>query len=574
MIKVIKFLLLVTLGVMMAWSAPLTFLQDANAYDGEGSGSITLGFHGTLVSPGSCEQPAADSISCTVFVEQESELELTATVTPSGEVSISAVGFLPPDSIFAPATGYGTVTTTWIFQPNTPGIYEARFRASAGELSVELSATFNVVLPELPKIEVSPTSLDFAEIAVKTTAERKLTIKNVGDANLLVGNVAIEGGASSPFDLCGTVWTASPLPPGESTNLTVCFSPKTAGSFNDQVLINSNDPTAPTVTIPVQGNATKKKSTISCTAMGRPTGQGVEIILTVEISPPRSAEFTVKITDPMGGTLGPESGEVDNGKVEGYIYWNTPPLEGTWKCEVSWPGDEEYEGASSQCEFKVTKLGSYEGTEAGPTTAKPARPSNQIDITYNGFCTENCSKVVFIQVYNMTAVFDGGGNASVVKKPSDVEPTWAYRDSDVAHVGNWSFVVDYLNGEKDPYYNGDDAADLGQQGNHTAVRKPATMYDTPRIPDAAMENIGNATIPAKNVTKIIIDFETFAFCVNGTDQGEFYQGIKWRYEREKGAAGNGNSTFIKVVTEPSEGFKAALKEWADNRPGFALPAPK
>jgi hypothetical protein len=347
MIKVIKFLLLVTLGVMMAWSAPLTFLQDANAYDGEGSGSITLGFHGTLVSPGSCEQPAADSISCTVFAGQESELELTATVTPSGEVSISAVGFLPPDSIFAPATGYGTVTTTWIFQPNTPGIYEARFRASAGELSVELSATFNVVLPELPKIEVSPTSLDFAEIAVKTTAERELTIKNVGDANLLVGNVAIEGGASSPFDLCGTVWTASPLPPGESTNLTVCFSPKTAGSFNDQVLINSNDQTAPTVTIPVQGNATKKKSTISCTAMGRPTGQGVEIILTVEISPPRSAEFTVKITDPMGGTLGPESGEVDNGKVEGYIYWNTPPLEGTWKCEVSWPGDEEYEGASS-----------------------------------------------------------------------------------------------------------------------------------------------------------------------------------------------------------------------------------
>lgn len=568
--KFTRFLLLVIIVATVAWSAPLTFLQDANAYDGEGSGSITLGFHGTLVSPGSCEQPAADSISCTVFAGQESELELTATVTPSGEVSISAVGFLPPDSIFAAATGYGTVTTTWIFQPNTPGIYEARFRASAGELSVELSATFNVVLPELPKIEVSPTSLDFAEIAVKTTAERELTIKNVGDANLLVGNVAIEGGASSPFDLCGTVWTASPLPPGESTNLTVCFSPKTAGSFNDQVLINSNDQTAPTVTIPVWGNATKKKSTISCTAMGRPTGQGVEIILTVEISPPRSAEFTVKITDPMGGTLGPESGEVANGKVEGYIYWNTPPLEGTWKCEVSWPGDEEYEGASSQCEFKVTKLGSYEGTEAGATCS--TIPSNRIDINNKGFCTENCSKIVFIQVITRTAVFNDTTTKSM--KPSHVHPPWAPKDNDTIEVGGKFFTVDRLLGRTEPYYGGNGAGTgSSSPGTHNATHTlNATMLDTPWYPNSVFDAIKSAH-PGKNATKIILEFETFAFCVNGTDQGKFYEGIKWKYEREKGAAGNGNSTIIGVVSEPSEGFKEALKKWCDNRP-FNLPIPK
>ncbi len=295
-------------------------------YEEPPPGEIRLEFHGRLVSPGSCQQIAANLIRCTVFVGQESVVELSATVTPSRAVNISAIA-LPPNSSFTPVSGWGTVTATWSFRPTTPGTsYEARFQAwTAGMLPVELTTIFDVVLPKLPKIEVSPTSLDFGEVPVGTTAERELTIKNVGDAELWIGAVTIKGGANSPFDLCGKIWSAYPLPSGKSVTVTVCFSPKTGGLFKDELTISSNDQTKPTVTIPVQGKAAKKKSTISCTAMGRPKPGGVtkhhenvkeaEVILTVEISPSRSAEYAIKITDANGGIHGPFTYKTDaNGK--------------------------------------------------------------------------------------------------------------------------------------------------------------------------------------------------------------------------------------------------------------------
>jgi len=708
--KFTRFLLLFTLGMVMVWSAPLTFLQDANAYDGEGAG---LKFEGTLVTPGSCQQPAANSIRCTVFVDQESRLELTATSIYSGDVcwsdyvSISAVGFLPADSVFSSATARGTVTTTWIFAPQAVGTYEARFRASIvdEDLSAELSITFEVVLPEFPQIEVSPTSLDFGEIAVGTTAERELTIKNVGDADLWIGDVAIEGGASSPFDLCGIVWTSAPLAPGKETKVKVCFSPETTGSFDDvitissddpnrqtvavpvqgvgakapkievsptsldfgkvpvgdqapdwltiknigeaelridsvtieggadspfdlcgrvwkpdtlspggwqtsfticfspnstsvlgiledNVLIESNDPTTPTVTIPVRGNATKKKSTISCTAMGRPKPGGLtylhegvreaEVIVTVEISPPHSGEYTVNISDANGGTHGPFTSNTDaNGKDKRLLVVNGTlldfKLEGTWKCEVSWKGDEEYEGALSQCAFDVSELGSYEGTEAGPTTINPARASNAIDIEYNGFCTQNCSKIVFIQVCSDEVFFTDRSRKAL--KPSGTGATFAYMDNDAVYVGGGWFTVDYLKPEKDPYYNGDDwvagcstlTFDRGKQGTHNTTQTTlANIYDKPSYNMTEINNIFLAAYN-KTVLKIMTEFETFAFCVNGTDQGRFYQGIKWRYEQDQ--AGSKNSTSIEVVSEPSEGFRKALDKWCTNH-GFILPKPK
>lgn len=65
-------------------------------------------------------------------------------------------------------------------------------------------------------------------------------------------------------------------------------------------------------------------------------------------------------------------------------------------------------------------------------------------------------------------------------------------------------------------------------------------------------------------------FETFAFCIDGGDKGRFYQGIKWKYEREKGEAGERRSIIGEVVSEPSKGFKEALDRWCTNN-GFTLP---
>lgn len=138
-------------------------------------------------------------------------------------------------------------------------------------------------------------------------------------------------------------------------------------------------------------------------------------------------------------------------------------------------------GASSQCEFNVRELGSYEST-----TISPGDPS-RISVNYNGFCTANCNKIVFIQVVNRTAIFTDN---------------WANKDNDTVDIGGQLFTVNYLQGEKDPYYNGDDRKvtrpeltknlDGGAQGKHATEIVNSQMSDKPRYPDSVFRNIKNA----------------------------------------------------------------------------------
>ena len=164
------------------------------------------------------------------------------------------------------------------------------------------------------------------------------------------------------------------------------------------------------------------------------------------------------------------------------------------------------------------------------------------------------SKIVFIQV--MRELLDG-----VASLPSVLDKGFAYQDVDTTPVD--MFHVDYVSGEKDPYYNGDDKGlDGGQQGNaiSTAV-KSSIMSDTP--------NYNNSTFPSGK-TKMHYDFRTAAFSAAGKDAGSFYRFVDWTYSRTKGSAaklsiGAGGS-------DPGPEFKAAVDLWCKNH-GFKLPTP-
>ncbi len=547
-------------------------------------------------------------------------IELVATRTPAGAVNIrtdSRPSGWPALKPADPASGWGTVTARYTFTVPTGSAgrrFELVFQAWTVGIPTPLNLKFIIdatapsppptyptppptyptpptvpTAPKVPRIEASPANLDFGEIAAGTVAERELTIKNAGETDLWIGAVIFKGGAKSPFDLCGKTWTAYPLSPGKTISLTICFALKATGVFKDQVIIQSNDPAKLIVTIPVEGKVAKKKSTISCdvTVRAKPdgkvshheAGRETEVLVTVTLLPARSADYTVKITDPSGRELGPFSCRTDaNGRDKKVIpVWAggvTGDIAGVWKVEVSWKGDLEYQGASSQCEFTVGKLASYEGTEAGPSTTSPTRPPNGIEITYNGFCSDNCSKIVFIQVVTNTAVFVDGTRQTF--KPSDLRPDWTDKDNDAVTVMGKQYYVDYLRNENDPYYNGDDRKatrseltqdlDGGAQGKHDTSTAYASMYDGPYT--NAFDRIKG--IYGKEVKAIVFEFEAFAFCVDGRDKGKFYQGIGWRYERENGEAGNGRSTIVGVVFEPSPGFKEALDKWCKNH-GFTLP---
>ena len=129
-------------------------------------------------------------------------------------------------------------------------------------------------------------------------------------------------------------------------------------------------------------------------------------------------------------------------------------------------------------------------------------------------------------------------------------------------------VVDYIKGEKDPYYNGDDThIDSGTQGNHTVGNIiNSTMVDAPdRSSD--FDDL-NKTLGGK-LKKYYIEFETCVFCAEGKDAGKYYGCIQWKYELTDNK-GPGTSTKTGTTATPTKKTTDAVDEFSKNNK-FKLP---
>jgi hypothetical protein len=186
---------------------------------------------------------------------------------------------------------------------------------------------------------------------------------------------------------------------------------------------------------------------------------------------------------------------------------------------------------------------------------------NEINFTYNASCNEKCKKIVFIQVMCEKVECVGGGIKDV--KPGDGNLAWKYRDKDTVDGGKLCYV-DYIDGEKDLYYNGDDPADIGKQGNHTAGNiKNATMSDRPFSGDSDIVKLDDICKPDK-AKKDIYEFETCVYCNSSSDSGKYYGCILWNYTRSKGDPNSGISTATGTADAPSVKFLDAVTKWLSN----------
>lgn len=104
-------------------------------------------------------------------------------------------------------------------------------------------ATVHVPLPD---IRVEPRSLSFPDLVRGEVADDAFTIHNDGEATLEV----TVGEVESPFSAGATTIT---LAPGASEVVTVSFSPIDGGPANAILLVGSNDPDQPVVTVRLDG---------------------------------------------------------------------------------------------------------------------------------------------------------------------------------------------------------------------------------------------------------------------------------------------------------------------------------
>lgn len=104
-----------------------------------------------------------------------------------------------------------------------------------------------------PSLGVEPERLAFPDTASGATARLPLAIHNVGTEPLQIYALGIQGGAGSPFGVDPQDGSGFGLPPGASRSVDLSFAPQWEGSFQDTLVVQSNDPSRPVLGLPLQG---------------------------------------------------------------------------------------------------------------------------------------------------------------------------------------------------------------------------------------------------------------------------------------------------------------------------------
>jgi N-acetylneuraminic acid mutarotase len=117
--------------------------------------------------------------------------------------------------------------------------------------------------PSIPTITPVPAFLDFGGVSTGTTSYMQyLTFTNTGTATLSVTASAITGPDAGMFSAMPAGYNPCPtLPadfaPGQSCTLGVTFSPTFLGMMSATLTVTSNDPAAPTLSVPLNGTGSQ-----------------------------------------------------------------------------------------------------------------------------------------------------------------------------------------------------------------------------------------------------------------------------------------------------------------------------
>jgi hypothetical protein len=100
--------------------------------------------------------------------------------------------------------------------------------------------------PPAPRIRVEPESFDFGKALPGKVLRKEFALRNFGDAPLLIEGVSTTCGCTAALA------DERRVPPGGSTALRVSLETrKYSGRVERQVLVRSNDPKAPLLTVTV-----------------------------------------------------------------------------------------------------------------------------------------------------------------------------------------------------------------------------------------------------------------------------------------------------------------------------------
>ncbi len=127
--------------------------------------------------------------------------------------------------------------------------------------TVALSGTGSAA-PE-PTISVTDTVapvddnlVPFGSTAVGSQLDQTVTVTNVGNGDLILGQIGVANGLLAPYSITTDTCSSQTLAPAANCTIGLRFEPTAAGATSDSFDIPSNDATDPTVTVSVTGTGT------------------------------------------------------------------------------------------------------------------------------------------------------------------------------------------------------------------------------------------------------------------------------------------------------------------------------
>jgi len=118
----------------------------------------------------------------------------------------------------------------------------------------------------IPEINSDKKIISFGPLLAEKKAEVFLNISNTGNGDLYIGNYNISGLNKNNFYVTGSC-TGRKLGPDDICKYVVSFLPESAGSYQAEILINSNDKITPELSIQLFGTCINKNESIDLSSI-------------------------------------------------------------------------------------------------------------------------------------------------------------------------------------------------------------------------------------------------------------------------------------------------------------------
>jgi len=218
---------------------------------------------------------------------------------------------------------YDTYSFTATFTPNVAGTITCTIYITGSSASTTLTVSGIGTAPPI-EISVSPGSIAFGDVRRNTTSTPVgISVSSIGGSTLSVGSVT----ASAGFTITSGPTGAYNLAPGGSQPYTLECAPTATGAMSGSFVVTSNDPTHPTVTLPLSCNGIDSNLSITPSPATIPTTRvGEPLVQTIDLSNTGTASMTLEsvtftgtdmalMSAPAAGTVLSAGGGAANAQV-------------------------------------------------------------------------------------------------------------------------------------------------------------------------------------------------------------------------------------------------------------------